>query len=530
VGLDPAFFDPDQAMAKLTQDMKQSLTVRQKVPNFRMAFVTPSVKFGNNENRTKAYAIETEKSTSEECLRILKKTYKDSGSFVPFQMRNKHPEAFARAISMQTHVLSTNRTIVLNNIGTDAMMYLTHWIEQIDGVEEIAPYRSVDIDGRYRILTKKNDFHRIRNYLIQHLAQWFDDHVAPDAKPRFGRFPGEPEVAPIKADDYSSGDDSYMASSINTIMAYDDEMFKTDPVNRDQSPSNNNKPSSLTTNNRTASTWAARVVHGSITKQVPQNESVGSDVNTNNGNTRNSKDDEIHSLKQEIESLKNERVQFQTNIESQVQEKVAQAIQAHFAKIPESVGVTQNQFEVFLEQQNRNFRELSIQLMQMVISTRSYSDPGDKDVVVTVATGKRSGDTTGDTSSMTDSNPDQKDDRKRLDNKPTPKKLDYPPATTAIHSPNHTLGYSDDRPNQMQCDSNNLPIPPSFTHGHDAEISTFDTTQQKQFKDHRMLTDAVGNITNNAVLHAEMHTTATGLQQEGKPGAIQKDGYSTPEK
>jgi hypothetical protein len=84
VGLDPAFFDPDQAMAKLTQDMKQSLTVRQKVPNFRMAFVTPSVKSGNNENRTKAYAIETEKSTSEECLRILKKTYKESGFFVPF--------------------------------------------------------------------------------------------------------------------------------------------------------------------------------------------------------------------------------------------------------------------------------------------------------------------------------------------------------------------------------------------------------------------------------------------------------------
>jgi hypothetical protein len=154
--------------------------------------------------------------------------------------------------------------------------------------------------------------------------------------------------------------------------------------------------------------------------EISQNESVvESDVNTN-GNTRNSKDDEIHSLKQEIESLKNERAQYQTNIELQVQEKVAQAIQAHFANIPESVGVTQTQFEVFLEQQNRNFCELSIQLMQMVISTRPSSDSGDHDVVVTVATGKRSGDTTGDTSSMTDSNPAQNDDRKRLDNKPTP--------------------------------------------------------------------------------------------------------------
>jgi hypothetical protein len=74
----------------------------------------------------------------------------------------------------------------------------------------------------------------------------------------------------------------------------------------------------------------------------------------------------------------------------------------------------------------------------MVISTRPSSDSGDHDVVVTVATGKRSGDTTGDTSSMTDSNSAQNDDRKRLDNKPTQKKLDYPPAPTGIHSPNHS--------------------------------------------------------------------------------------------
>jgi hypothetical protein len=43
--------------------------------------------------------------------------------------------------------------------------------------------------------------------------------------------------------------------------------------------------------------------------------------------------------------------------------------------------------------------------------------------VVTVVTGKRSGDTTGDPSSMTDSNPDQKDDQKRLGNISTPKQL-----------------------------------------------------------------------------------------------------------
>jgi hypothetical protein len=41
----------------------------------------------------------------------------------------------------------------------------------------------------------------------------------------------------------------------------------------------------------------------------------------------------------------------------------------HPALTQSSVGVKQTQFEVFLEQQNRIFRDLSIQLMQMIIST-----------------------------------------------------------------------------------------------------------------------------------------------------------------
>jgi hypothetical protein len=181
-----------------------------------MAFVTPSAMSGDCNVRTKAYAIETEKSTSEELLRLIKKTYKTSGFFIPFQM-----------ISMQTQTLSTNRTIVLNNIGTEAMMYLSHWIEQIEGVEEIVPYKTVEVDGCYCILTKLKEFQRIRNYIMEQLPQWYEDHVAPDAQPRFGRFPGDPEVAPSKSDLYS--DDSYMASSINTLMGFDEDMFAEPP-------------------------------------------------------------------------------------------------------------------------------------------------------------------------------------------------------------------------------------------------------------------------------------------------------------
>jgi hypothetical protein len=331
VGLDPAFFDSDQAMAKVTHDMTESLEGRQKIPSFRMAFVTPSSKSGDRNVKTKAYAIETEKSTSEELLRLIKKAYKASGSFIPFQMRSKHPEVFVRAISMQTQILSTNRTIVLNNIGTDAMMYLSHWIEQIEGVEEIVPYKTVEVDGRYRILTKLNAFQRIRNHIMKQLPRWYEDHVAPDAHPRFGRFPGDPEVAPIKSDSYS--DDSYMASSINTIMAFDDAMFAEPlqviekPKVKDQNHLHRTIPDQV----QHPSSWADRVRQSKPSKQAPTSESDSSDSAQVRKDLQ-SKIAEINDLKLELESLRMEKAHYQEEIKRQVQEQVNTVIQDYLDK------------------------------------------------------------------------------------------------------------------------------------------------------------------------------------------------------
>jgi hypothetical protein len=400
-----------------------------------MAFVTPSAKQGDRNVRTKAYAIETEKSTSEELLRLIKKAYKASGSFIPFQMRSKHPDVFVRAISMQTQILSTNRTIVVNNIGTDAMMYLSHWIEQIEGVEEIVPYKTVEVDGRYRILTKLNDFHRIRNYIMEQLPQWYEDHVAPDAQPRFGRFPGDPEVAPIKSDTYS--DDSYMASSINTIMAFDEAMFAEPPQSTEKPQAKNlNYQGTIPDQVQHPSTWADRVTQGRLSKQTPAYESDSSD-SVQVRKDLQSRIAEVKDLKIEIENLKMEKAQYQAEIKRQVQEQVNTVIQAYLDNNSGSTGVTQNQFESFLEVQNKNFRDLRIQLMQMVLTHRSDMDA--QQGVVTVPYGKRSLGTTGDTSSITDPNMEQQEDRKRLDCKPTLTKTSFPKDLSSDRRQSHHI-------------------------------------------------------------------------------------------
>jgi hypothetical protein len=329
-----------------------------------MAFCTPTVFIkkgkGKANARTKAYAIKTEKANSLEMLRLLKIAYKDTGDFVPFQMQSKHPEAFIRAIQVQTQNMATNRTIVLNNIGTDAILYLSHWIEYIDGVKDIVP------DGKFRILVKQQDFHRVRNILIENLSQWISDYVASDAQPQPGRFPGDPEVAPLFSDALSNGNNSYMATSVNTMMSYNENEFA--EYSKPHSPvrQNSTKPSSNPWSGNTTmsspfasdlTTWADRV-----TQQCAPRVSTEPAPTLNSDEKLKARNDhdpiaiaeikadlemrnaEVESLKQELQDLKRERAQYKQELDSQIQLKENEAIQTEVAKLSLS-SASNTQFE-----------------------------------------------------------------------------------------------------------------------------------------------------------------------------------------
>jgi hypothetical protein len=441
VGLDPQFYNPEQAAERLIQDMKKHNPGKPKIPHFRMAFCTPTVLvkgIGKRNSRTKAYAIETEKMNSMEMLRLLKIAYKYTGDFVPFQMRNKHPEAFLRAIQVQTQTMATNRTIVLNNIGTDAILYLSHWIENVDGVKDIVPCRTVEIDGKFRMLVKQQDFHRVRNILIENLSQWISDYIASDAQPQPGRFPGYPEVAPLFSDVLSNGNNSYMATSVNTMMSYNENEFEEYSKFRSPVRKSSNKPSSSqwrenpTTLSPLASnftTWADRVTQQSPPQVSASNTPLNSEGEVMARSDQNPivfdqikadlemRNAEVESLKQELQELRRERAQYKAELESQVQLKVNEAIQKEVAKLSLSAA-SNTQFESLLALQNKQFQEFSIQILQMMqaqntIVTRSGNP-------ITVPTGKRSVGTDGETSSLTDSGIDHKEERKRVDTKSLP--------------------------------------------------------------------------------------------------------------
>ena len=153
-GINPQFYSAENATSMISDTIKKAFP-KTKIPKFQIAFSSPQTTIHNTQLRTKAYAIETEKTTSMEMLKILKHTYKETTEFIPFQMRSKHPDAYYRILSQQTKMIAEQHVIVLYNISADMMYYLSDRIESIDGVIDLKAVPNGEKDGKYRVLVKK---------------------------------------------------------------------------------------------------------------------------------------------------------------------------------------------------------------------------------------------------------------------------------------------------------------------------------------------------------------------------------------
>jgi hypothetical protein len=149
------------------------------------------------------------------------------------------PEGYAKALQYQTHQITSNRTIVLQNISEAAMYYLEDHIKAIEGVKDMLPARDVANTGRHNILVNKKEFQTIRSQLMNSIAKWHDTFVQSDAKPPEGFFPGQPRVKPIAEDGLSSGENSWMSMSNASFLSMDLSMVEND---RSTLPTANRRP------------------------------------------------------------------------------------------------------------------------------------------------------------------------------------------------------------------------------------------------------------------------------------------------
>jgi hypothetical protein len=233
--IDPGFYNNQQAQAKFHSILKTkyegTALSRQKVkiPNFKMIFSSPSISL-NQQRRisTKAYAVEVKQEDQTHMTQILKSLLWDTPIYVPYTMRYKFPEGYAKALQYQTHQITSNRTIVLQHISESAMYYINNHIKAIEGVKDMLPAKDVTISGRHNILVDKNKFQMIRSHLMSVIEKWYNDFVEVDAFPPEGYYPGLPRVKPIADDGISSGENSWMSMSNASFMSMDLSMVQSD--------------------------------------------------------------------------------------------------------------------------------------------------------------------------------------------------------------------------------------------------------------------------------------------------------------
>jgi hypothetical protein len=350
MGLDPSFYSSNQAHEKMTKAILARAPNAQ-IPKFAMIFCTPRVRMKSNEVRTKAYAIEVEKSNASTMTNLMKQVCKDTHEFTPFQMRDRHPEAFVRLICQQTHLLSELRTIVIANLGSQVMFYLHDRIAAVPGVRDIMPHPSVGIDGKYRIHVHKDDFKAVRANLMINIPDWYDQYVPPDAQFSTDAYPGTPEVMPIPSDGYSSGEESYYAGSVASALSY-----APSDSNDDQQPSyeetmakffpsidkTNKRPTDkihVKQNTSTGSMYlqAATGVPpppSSVTDSVSPDEGIMSELRSSRSEVdelrrqlqavQNEKEQELSALRMEAEKVKHEAELRSAKYQHELEAKVAQ--------------------------------------------------------------------------------------------------------------------------------------------------------------------------------------------------------------
>ena len=312
----------------------------------------------------KAYAVETEKQHSAEMMRILKEACKDTHEFVPFYMRKKHPEAFCKTIIENTRIMSENRTIVLHNIGHDAMYYLRDRIASIQGVQDIQPCPSVTIDGKYKLMVKIKDFNSVRSTLMDKLQPWYDEHVAEDAKQLASQFPGDPQVAPIASDGYSSSEDSYTASSVNTALSYSSTLSDltqhTNSTKQSQATDTSKLPSA-------SNTWASKVSNPTQ-RPIPPVDKINTNFNGMSIDATYISD--LQSSRAEVDNMRNQLSAIEKEKEAM---KLEMARQADQYKRELEIQQKEQQLEMQrqVDQQRREFeQQLSDQKQQLEQQSR----------------------------------------------------------------------------------------------------------------------------------------------------------------
>jgi hypothetical protein len=258
-GFNPKYYTPERVMTSFRARLCKAMP-RAKVPKFQVVLKTHRIKYQERNSSTQAFTIEVPTSSVPQLLPIIKDVTKDTKEYVAFQMRRKHPEAFQGALRYQNHILANQHVVMINNLGTEAMYYLTDRIKTISGVTDVIPTKKVSQNGKFYVLVQKQAESAVRDSLKKCFDRWYHDAVPEDAKPKEGQYDGPPGVANPRSDGFSSGENSWLTSSTKSFLTYS-------VTNMEQSVTENDQDLDSAWDQQTATTHPSTVP--SPTRRTP---------------------------------------------------------------------------------------------------------------------------------------------------------------------------------------------------------------------------------------------------------------------
>ena len=217
LGVNPQHYTPDATKQIIIQQISAKHP-NLKIPDFRLVYSSPNITHNSVKERTKAHAIEIQRTDTTVMIRLLKDTFKGTCQLLLARLRYQHQQAFVNALKMQSILLNSHFVIPLFGISNEALKFIGPYIKTMPGVVDVTSTKKTATEGKFLILVEKSKIVPVRNQLKAEFQHVYESTV-PESVQRAHTFDEEPHVS-TRQDDESSGAQSFMSLSVASFSSF----------------------------------------------------------------------------------------------------------------------------------------------------------------------------------------------------------------------------------------------------------------------------------------------------------------------
>jgi hypothetical protein len=154
----PSHHPKSLAIEYLNTKLKQE----KQMPKFRMQHTFVSSLINHRTVRVPVYAIEVQTQKAREAKKVILQKFEDPNAYISFRMKSINQVAFRNAEALVAQHQNNVRTIVVNNVSSDAYFTLETKAKQVNKV--LTVHHLVEKESM-RIITYNNDVIELRRHI-----------------------------------------------------------------------------------------------------------------------------------------------------------------------------------------------------------------------------------------------------------------------------------------------------------------------------------------------------------------------------